>query len=214
MGSGVGVGLGFGVGAGSGVGSGAGVGVGAADGTGLGEGIADGEGFGVSVMGLSLPQAQRRATGSRLVSNGRVFLMSSPAEMSRSIRRQDLHLALFREADTCRQEAGPSGQPRQFDLGLLAVEVGPPHPKTGGHAIGPAPPHEIELAARQEAQACMASGVGSGFGSGWGDLAGPQETARSVISSPRSMIAKASSSCCSSMISGGLVKKVFQRTNV
>lgn len=39
-------------------------------------------------------------------------------------------------------------------------------------------------------------------------------TARSVISNPLSMIAKASRSSASVMHSGGLVKKVFQRTKV
>jgi len=39
-------------------------------------------------------------------------------------------------------------------------------------------------------------------------------TARSVISSPLSMMANASRICCSLMHNGGLVKKVFQRTNV
>ena len=39
-------------------------------------------------------------------------------------------------------------------------------------------------------------------------------TARSVISNPLSMIANASRMCCSLMHSGGLVKKVFQRTKV
>jgi hypothetical protein len=40
------------------------------------------------------------------------------------------------------------------------------------------------------------------------------DTALSVISSPRSMIANASRSCASVMHSGGFVKKVFQRTKV
>ncbi len=39
-------------------------------------------------------------------------------------------------------------------------------------------------------------------------------TARSVISSPRSMIANASRISASVMHSGGFVKNVFQRTNV
>ena len=40
------------------------------------------------------------------------------------------------------------------------------------------------------------------------------ETARSVISEPRSMIANASRSSASVMQSGGFVKNVFQRTKV
>src|SRR5579864_8000087 len=45
-------------------------------------------------------------------------------------------------------------------------------------------------------------------------LHGRYATARSVISRPLSMMANASRSCCSLTHRGGLVKNVFQRTNV
>src|ERR1039458_8645789 len=54
----------------------------------------------------------------------------------------------------------------------------------------------------------------AGFTPGGPSITPYSFTARSVISSPLSIIANASRSCASLMHSGGLVKKVFQRTNV